>query len=442
MAQLGFWSMTLLKSLMIVLCLTFTVAAQPPSEEAIVVCGRVISTSQTNQQSFVGSVEPIRRSVVGSAVDGRVLDLLFDLGDPVSGETSEQGFVGQPLVQLRTTTLDIEVETARLLTLQSQHELDELKESLPRTMALAAANLARAEAQLKYSKSSFERLQKMSGNVAAVSEVELEEALSKFNSDQESVNAAKADHEKLLLTKDLLIMKAENRLATAKQETARLKDLRIKYTIRAPFDGFVTQKSTEVGAWVTRGDALFEVVQLDPIELVVKVPQKFIGDVQRSLATSKEPVLANLVFDSVRQTLTGTVTRVVPQADLQTRNFPVRIRVDNPKIGDSYLLNPGMLGRASLSIGEPVKMMMVKKDALVLGGRTPRVYKVTGNGDSRQVISVDVTTGESIGNWIQVTGNLSDSDLVVVEGNERLRPGQKIKISEVRDDTLEQLSVK
>jgi len=43
---------------------------------------------------------------------------------------------------------------------------------------------------------------------------------------------------------------------------------------------------------------------------------------------------------------------------------------------------------------------------------------------------VDVTTGVSLGKWIEVSGDIAVDELVVLEGNERLRPGETINILE------------
>ena len=94
------------KATIIALFLCTSVLGQPPKAPEIppVVCGTVIVTSQSEQQSFVGSVEVIRRSSVGSAIDGRVMEVLFEVGDPVGNdpENSSNVYSGQRLVQLRT----------------------------------------------------------------------------------------------------------------------------------------------------------------------------------------------------------------------------------------------------------------------------------------------------------------------------------------------------
>ena len=61
------------------------------------------------------------------------------------------------------------------------------------------------------------------------------------------------------------IAQARARLAVAEEDARRLEDQLAKHTIRAPFDGYVIAKHTEVGAWVSTGDAIVEVISLSLI---------------------------------------------------------------------------------------------------------------------------------------------------------------------------------
>jgi hypothetical protein len=78
--------------------------------------------------------------------------------------------------------------------------------------------------------------------------------------------------------------------------------------------------------------------------------------------------------------------------------------------------------------------MLVAKDALVLGGPQPVVFAVDLAGpDAKQgkARSVVVQLGVAEGNMIQVRGDLQPDQLVVVQGNERLRPGQDVQIQRI-----------
>ncbi len=91
--------------------------AQPGRGPSPVVVSRVVSTRQAASVSFVGSLVPLKRSTIGSAVDGRVTQVLVDDGDAVTVDESTMVNgqpLGQLLVQLRTVSLDIEIDAAEI----------------------------------------------------------------------------------------------------------------------------------------------------------------------------------------------------------------------------------------------------------------------------------------------------------------------------------------
>jgi multidrug efflux pump subunit AcrA (membrane-fusion protein) len=83
-----------------------------------------------------------------------------------------------------------------------------------------------------------------------------------------------------------------------------------------------------------------------------------------------------------------------------------------------------MLGRATLPAGGLHKALLVPKDALVLSGSRKALYLVV-DGTARLV---PVKTEAAYGPLIEVKGDLNPGQQVVIRGNERLRPGQAVKI--------------
>jgi multidrug efflux pump subunit AcrA (membrane-fusion protein) len=129
--------------------------------------------------------------------------------------------------------------------------------------------------------------------------------------------------------------------------------------------------------------------------------------------------------------LTGVISAIVPQADVQARTFPVKILVKNELSEDGPLVKSGMYARVMLPTGQRQLATLVLKDAIVLGGPQPVVYVVdVPSADAKQgkARPVPVQLGVADGNMIQVRGGLQTGQLVVVQGNERLRPGQDVQI--------------
>jgi len=85
-----------------------------------------------------------------------------------------------------------------------------------------------------------------------------------------------------------------------------------------------------------------------------------------------------------------------------------------------------MFATIHLPVGGTENAVLVPKDALVLGGPSPILYVVMDG----KAVPVPVETGIAVDGLIQVKGGVSGGQKVVVRGNERLRPGQPVKIEE------------
>ncbi|MCH2182097.1 MAG: efflux RND transporter periplasmic adaptor subunit [Mariniblastus sp.] len=403
-------------------------------DSTTVVAAKVIKVERSSQQTFIGTVQPVRKALVGTAVAGRVVDVLVEAGDPVNYSKKKEvdpDLAGQPLVQLRTGTLEIEIGAAEIQLQITEQGLEELLTKMPTELELAEAKATETAAMFDNAEAEFRRIEKMQGSVSTL---ELDQARLKFQINRQLSTAASISLKQLQATEQIRISQAKSQVAAARQELTRLQDLQQKYTIRAPFDGFVTKKLAEVGDWATSGQVLVEVVQLDPIEIVINVPQSYINRLQQSLGQGADSV--QLDVDGIDQSFTGKIQRIVPQADLKLRSFPVKIRIANQMIGDSYMLQPGMIGRVSLAIGNEIEMLMVKKDALVLGTVNPSIWVLDKTGTSTTVSQVSVKTGATVGEWIQVIGDISENDAIVLQGNERLRAGQTVTVTRMETETI------
>jgi RND family efflux transporter MFP subunit len=342
--------------------------------------------------------------------------------------------LGQPLVQLSTVSLDIEIEAAQVELRFRQQSERELQASLPTEIAAAESDVEEIKARLKYSKENYDRLQNLFATGGGVAQQEVDEANSTYRSQSQLIIGAEKRLQKLTATRESRLSQARSRVEAQEAEISRLQEMKEKYTIRAPFPGYVTSKNTELGQWVSRGDTVLEIIQLDPIELVVPVPQTYVQALQDSLEechSKNAPLIAQVSIDSLPHLLEGEVVQIVPQADLRSRSFPVKVRIKNPKASTGHLLKAGMLARATMFLGRDEDILLVKKDALVLGGLQKSLYVVSQDPKTQATVAklVPIEVGASIEDWIQVIGDVRAGEQVVVEGNERLRPGQPIAVA-------------
>ncbi|WP_197169138.1 efflux RND transporter periplasmic adaptor subunit [Novipirellula galeiformis] len=388
---------------------------------ASVVVAAVMEEEVASQQAFVANVKPWRESTIGSAVDGRVLEYLVNAGDAVSE--------GQPLAQLRTATIGIEIAGAEAELALREAELAELKNgSRVEEIALAEALRDVAKANNEYAKAKLERAKRLFNEASGIS-------VDEFESDQAAALVAAATMAQTESSYRLVVEgprqeqidQAAARVEMQVQKIASLNDRRNKYTLRSPYSGFVSRELTEAGAWVSQGNPVAQIIEIDPVEIEVYVPE---GSIRFVHPGDDVIVSVEAVPD---QTFAGTIDQIVPLADPLARTFPVRVRVANPAVESRHPLMPGMLARVTLPTSERQTRLLVPKDAIQLGGSTPTLYRVV---DGKATLT-PVITGPSRGSWVavhsQVPGQLNPGDLVVTRGNERLRPGQAVVITNKQD---------
>ena len=301
-----------------------------------------------------GHVEAPNVSALASELSGLVMELNVREGDRVTS--------GQPLVRLRTTPLELSLQAAR-------------------------ARLKEAQARRKMAETSLERFRGLvEGN--AISRHELDKARYEFDAWQ-------------------------GRIETLRAEIASIEFDIERSTTRAPFDGVVVARHTEVGQWSDAGQRVLEVLSTETQEIHVDVPEKYFNDL-------KVGVNVNVTFDSVpNQEFTAYIRAVIPRADQRAHTFPVHLRLREP----SEKVGAGMLARATIPLGGTGPVTLVPKDAIVQHGGNTMVFII----DQGNAVPAPVTVGGAMGLWAVVNGAVAPGDKVITRGNERLQPGQPVQ---------------
>jgi len=299
-----------------------------------------------------GTIQSRHRSIIGSETEGTVVALYVREGESVSQ--------GASIAQLRTDSLQQLLNAAR-------SELDAAK---------AARELANRS---------------------------LDRARPLF--DNESLSAQQVDE----LESELLRWQADEQRLEA--EIARIK-LMIEYShIRAPFDGVIVARLTDIGEWRDTGDPVVELISITDLEIDVAVPVVYFDDIDAS-----KP--AGVSFPSISEKrFEMAVTAMVPVANSDARTFIVKLRLANNPQQPQFAV--GMLADVWLSIGQSSSAIIVPKDAIVRR-RQERLLVVLSEDNLTRIVVVQ--TGNSIGDWIEVQSGVSAGDRVVVRGNERLGP--------------------
>ncbi len=384
-----------------------------------VIVETVIQKSVNSGYRVVGTVKPLRTSTIGVAVGGRVASFLVDVGQPVKRD--------QVLAELRTGTLEIELAAAKAeLVLYEQQLAEVTNGSRPEEIAEAEANLKAAEAAKDNAAKQLGRLEQIQASGAATA-TDIEDARERANRTRFIFSAAKASYQRVASGSRIEKIAAGQAQVDLQSQRVKLIEDRIRlHTVRAPFDGFVSKEFTEIGAWLTSGDPVVEVIQLETVEIQAPVTAEYAVKL-----TPGEPV--RVEFSQLPDRLfTGTVDRIVPQADPRARTYPIYVRLKNElRQGDLPLLLDGMLARIDLPTGSARTLPLVPKDAVVLANGKRRVFVIEEEvADSSVGIAREITVelGVAWHDLIQVNGALKPGQTVVVVGNERLNEGDRVRI--------------
>lgn len=208
-------------------------------------------------------------------------------------------------------------------------------------------------------------------------------------------------------------------LEARKAEASEARVLLERHRVGAPFNGVVGDRMVDPGDWVRVGDPVLEVVSVDDVDIVVDAGQALLPKVQVGskawLADAPQVVLR--------------IAGVVPALDPVTRTLRIRLAPLEPLPADWV---PGRSVKVTFEVDfQESGAVVVPQDALLFDGEKSRVVKVTDG--KAQSVSVEVlrrSGGEALVTAAAGADELGVGDPVIVRGNERVRPGQPVVISE------------
>jgi cobalt-zinc-cadmium efflux system membrane fusion protein len=172
--------------------------------------------------------------------------------------------------------------------------------------------------------------------------------------------------------------------------------------LRAPIDGVVLKVSTEVGAAVEAGAALFELGKPNALRIVADV----FGD---DLAFIEKNAFVELTIPTLSKIITGHVTAVSTQMESDLRRASVYIDLDS----DMTLVKVGMYGKVVIKAAAAQEILLPNEAVLIKDGDKTIVYVE----ESPNIFSPrKVEVGEIRDNLIPVLTGLKEGDRVVTSG--------------------------
>lgn len=346
-----------------------------------------------------GTVEtPSAPTTVGFLVSGKVIRVGPREGDFVKA--------GEVLAVIDPVDFQFAVEAAVAQSALARAQNEKAAVSArPEVVEQARANFSQAEDEFRRMKTLYDKKSLTPNDFkkyeTAYTNAQQQYSQAKEGAQQEDKAAAKAALEQA---------EAAERIARK-----RLSDA----TLIAPISGFVSKRSIEEGAMASSGTTVFTIVQLDPVEIQVGVPETDVRLVHKGQQV--------IVTASARPSISfsGKVRLVNVSAETQTRTYMVRITVPNPKAS----LLVGMIAEAHILGNETRDVLTLPGQALVRDPQgAPQVFVYFPN--ERRVYARRVTTGEVMDRDVQIIDGIKDSDSVVVAGQQLLREGSVVSAKE------------
>tara|TARA_Y100001970_G_scaffold294331_1_gene450730 strand:- start:36817 stop:37935 length:1119 start_codon:yes stop_codon:yes gene_type:complete len=349
-----------------------SIQAQPP---ALVEVDEVRIQPLAQSIPFTAQLVEKQSGVVASRMNGPVEKIYVEVGDRVKA--------GSLIAKLDDSLIKLEGKR--------------LKASL--NEAQAQVDLSEAEGELR--KQELRRLERL----------------------RKSVAFPKSNYEDA--QQKIIISRKSIRVALARKEASAadldLNKLQLEWTqVIAPFSGVITEIFTERGSWLSTGQNVAYIINDKDIEVSAAVPA------DRIASLSPGMVAPLILEDGTRHK--AIIRAILPKENAATRTRQVLLTPYIEKIFSP--LATGQSVTIEIPIGQKEEAVTVHKDAVVrLGGRSFVYVALSGMAQLRPV-----TTGSAINNRFRVLGGLGAGELVVIRGNERLQPGQSIKISNEAQD--------
>ncbi|MCL4199447.1 MAG: efflux RND transporter periplasmic adaptor subunit [Phycisphaerales bacterium] len=368
---------------------------------------KVLATEEiTVSTRFSGTVEPLQTTSLAFKLSGTVASLY------------------------RVPGLDRDVQVGDVLAKGTViAELDE--GDLRRAKASAEARVAQLEARVATAKDNLEiatrildRYNKTSGSV---SEVARDDAAAK------RVSAAGE------------LESAEHALSDARVQLDQARDNFINRQLVVPFDhATVSEKHIEPGERKAAHEVAFRLIDISSVHINFGVPDTVIGKpaldteaVQRVFIGQELPVTAD-AFEG--RTLTGTVTKIAPEADPRTRTFLCQLTLSNEEVAaGQILLRPGMI--VTVRVGAPLdRKVMLLPMAAIHQGTSPEelvVYEAVEEGGQWIARVRRVSLGGVYNNAVEILpagSEVQTGSQIVVTTAERLADGLPVRVLEDNSD--------
>lgn len=376
------------------------------------------------------TLEAIEQADLYAKTSGYIAQVNVDIGDRVkAGQVLAVLEVPEMAKDLQEGKAQLAAKTAALRAAEGAgiKLADANLEQARRKVDVAKSEWARKKADLLFHDLTHKR-KDILYKEKAVTDQELDEARSRLAGAQADVlvaeariAAAAADLQAAEASKGLAQAQVEMARAhvdVAVAQAARIETLQQFAQITAPFDGVVTRRMLDRGAFVqsamsSRTSSLFTIQRLDTMRIFVEVPEVDVPFVVAGQTAKVQP------YGITGKTFDGTVARIASYLNPATRTMRAEIDLLN---ADGKLMH-GMYAKVLLDIDKRLNALTIPAAALLTEGAEKFVFVVKDGHAARTPVKIGLDDGIRL----EIREGLADEDRVIVTGKGLVAHGAPVK---------------
>lgn len=300
--------------------------------------------------------------------------------------------------EYNAASLQVETEIpSKIAQAKAQFELTEATYNRIKALVdgggASQSDLDEIEAKLKADKETYQQAL----DSKTISDAKLEAAKHKVEAYEAQIYASSAEEQKAKSA----VSKANNDLGDT--------------TISSPFDGVVLKKVMNKGETVAAGYPIVAIGNTNKVYAEIGVPDEYINLLQKGQS-------AEITVYGTEGVFSGKIAEIGSLADTNTRSFLVKILLDN----ENGILKPGMVARATIKTGTSNGLFVPLESVLQLSaGSSVYIYDEQKGAVEKRA----VTTGEILGDTIEVTNGIKEGEQLVIEGQFMLHDGDFVQLA-------------
>lgn len=208
---------------------------------------------------------------------------------------------------------------------------------------------------------------------------------------------------------------ALNDFKSAEAEVAAAETALHKATITAPFSGIIGLRQVSLGEYVTAGQAIATLADVDNLRIDFRVSEVFLTEIGKGQEV-------NVIFDALpEQVYTGVISALDPVVSIEGRALSVRAILQNV----DGKLRPGLFGRVEI-VTDTRRSIMLPEAAIVTMPTGDKAVFVVVDGHAKMS---PVTIGTRVPGEVEILAGVEDGDMVIVSGQLKVQNGAPVEVA-------------